>query len=535
MSSDPAPRQKSIDLAKLTLEQKLDVGLQLSKQNQGEAALTCFRAALNQEPENAKVLFLLGRELIRANRFKDAEYRLLQCQQLDSENAQVGKLLGPLLRRRGAEKELLALMKSSHETWPKDRWYAKELARCYFNEEQLEEAEELFEELLKDPEDTAEQTELLFNLGVVKRIQGYIDEALVHFEELLAIEPNNSNAFKQICLCKKLSEEEKPLLERMEELVQSNIPDSERMHLYFTLGKVRDQFGDYDEAFAHYRRGNSLSGSEYIYFAQNNDSMVEDIIGHFQEETFRKYAGAGLDDERPLFILGMPRSGTTLTEQILSAHPAVFAGGERREMPQIERYLAARLKDPFPTCMGKITRELITSRAEYYRDRWIPEDPTITRVTDKLPVNFRLIGLASLMFPKARVIHCQRHPYDVCLSIYFQNFVGHHPYAHRLEDIAHYYLGYEKYMAHWRKALPLPLLEVTYEQTVADPEQEIPRIIDFAGLPWDDACLEPHKKKRQVRTASSLQVRQPIYKSSTARWQRYEKYIEPLRRVLGDR
>ncbi len=233
----------------------------------------------------------------------------------------------------------------------------------------------------------------------------------------------------------------------------------------------------------------------------------------------------------PVFIVGMPRSGTTLVEQIISAHPAAYGAGELPDIIGLVRALPGFLRnnrEPYPECVGELNENAEFALSERYLEkiRLSPGDPE--RVTDKMPHNFLHVGLIALLFPNARIIHCTRNPVDTCLSCYFQDFMGRHTYAYNLEDLGYYYGEYRRLMAHWREVLPMQFMDVNYEELTANAEANSRRIIEHVGLPWDERCLEFYKTGRNVATASYDQVRQPIYRKSVERWRNYEQHISPL-------
>jgi len=302
--------------------------------------------------------------------------------------------------------------------------------------------------------------------------------------------------------------------------------------IHFALGKLLDAVGDYDKAFKHYHQGNELipyNGDDTEYTIE-----FEKIIQTFDWNFMIKAPRATFQTERPVFIVGMPRSGTTLTEQILASHPNVFGAGELIYIHDLATSLSTQLGTelPFPESMNKLTTGILDTVANTYLDRLHELDPNAARVTDKMPQNFIFLGFISLLFPSARVIHCKRDPRDTCLSNYFQHSTIHQ-YASRLQSLGTYYRQYEKLMQHWRSLLEIPILEVNYENLVANLEQESHKLIEFVGLEWDKNCLEFHKTRRYVATPSYDQVRQPIYKQSVGRWRNYERHIGPLLQALG--
>jgi hypothetical protein len=241
----------------------------------------------------------------------------------------------------------------------------------------------------------------------------------------------------------------------------------------------------------------------------------------------------------PIFIFGMHRSGTTLVEQILASYPNVYGKGELQFFNQLDQNLPSILKvdELYPECSNFIDDQAAYDIAELYIKKLretvgLPKD--YTRITDKNPFNFHYLGLISLLFPKARFIHCQRHPLDTCISIYFHNFATGNQFAYDLSDLGRYYREYLRLMAHWRKVLPIKIFELKYENIVQQQEEVSRQLVKFCGLEWDPACLDFYKNGRPVFTASSWQVRRPIYKTSCDRWQHYDQFLGPLKKLLAD-
>ena len=224
----------------------------------------------------------------------------------------------------------------------------------------------------------------------------------------------------------------------------------------------------------------------------------------------------------------MPRSGTSLVEQVLSSHPDCYGAGELLTLSQIAMEMGHRLGGRWPTALANLTPEVANEFSGRYLDHINTLAPDAKRVVDKLPHNFKYIGLMSVLFPGARVIHCIRNPLDVCVSNYGTQLSPIHTWRPRLETLAHAYNQYRSVMEHWRSEATIPILDVVYEDTIADVEKQARRIVDFVGLPWDEQCLKFYEHSRAVRTASTDQVRQPIYQSSKERWRRYEKHLGPL-------
>ena len=239
---------------------------------------------------------------------------------------------------------------------------------------------------------------------------------------------------------------------------------------------------------------------------------------------------------RPVFIVGMPRSGTSLTEQILASHPEVFGAGELNDINESIAKLPAMIRNnnTYPGCIKDLNQEIADKLAQEYLTRLDSFSTEKKRITDKMPHNFVNLGLISLLFPEARIIHCLRDPRDTCLSLYFQDFGWIHPYATRLENLGNYYVQYKRLMKHWTSVLDTPILTIQYEDIISDQEHISRELVNFCGLDWHDDCLQFYASTRTVATASYDQVRQPIYKKSIGRWKNYEKHLDPLTMALGE-
>ena len=261
---------------------------------------------------------------------------------------------------------------------------------------------------------------------------------------------------------------------------------------------------------------------------------MSSLMAAFSGAFFERAAGLGSGSDRPVFIVGMPRSGTTLVEQIISSHPRAAGAGELPDIPWLIQRLPAELGSGagYPGCVEALDRESVQRLAGSYLDRLGLVSATTDRVTDKLPMNYMHLGLIAVLFPNAVIVHCKRDPMDTCLSCYFQNFSRDLGFCFDLEDLGFYYRHYETLMAFWAEVLPLCIHDVAYEDLVKNPEDVSRGLIEACGLEWDPRCLSPHKNRRPVKTASSWQVRQPLYKTSVARWKRYEKHLGPLKSSL---
>ncbi len=317
-------------------------------------------------------------------------------------------------------------------------------------------------------------------------------------------------------------------------LRRADNPSAELQQLYFCLGKAYESLADYDRSFEHYYRANEIISFDYR--PEEFTRKIDNIISAYSARFMASAPRARVCSDRPVFVVGMPRSGTSLVEQILASHPQVYGAGELLDIQNIVDDLPLRIgADPSGAdWVNLLNSEILDSCAQRYLDRLAGFSKDARRVTDKLPHNFMHLGPIELIFPTARIIHCDRDPLDTCLSCYFQEFGGKHTYTTKLPWLGHHYREYTRLMAHWRSLVTLPMLEVQYEDLIAEPDHWIRKIVEFCGLEWDDRCLRFYELERPVRTLSYDQVRRPMYKTSAGRWSRYEKHLGPLLKALED-
>ncbi len=374
------------------------------------------------------------------------------------------------------------------------------------------------------------------NLGVAYTEVGEIEKALECYGRAVRLEPELAAAYLNISRAKKFTASDKPEIERIEAMAgRGGLPDEVRANFHGALGKMYEDCGEYDKAFPHYLESNRFMRKRHRFDRDNFLKWAGQFRTAFNEQFFTSVKGFGDPSRRMVFIVGMPRSGTTLVEQILSSHPDVYGADELTKVAELAETLPERLgvRGRYPNCVASLDAETAAALANEYLSYVDSLAGPESLVTDKMPTNFYHLGLISAMLPHARVIHCQRDAMDVCFSNFVQIFGEAHYYSYDLSDTAAYYREYEKMMAHWRAVLPLPMLDVSYETLVENQEAESRRLVEFLGLPWDDRCLQFHRTERSVRTASNWQVRQPIYKTSAQRWKRFESHLQALKTDLG--
>jgi tetratricopeptide (TPR) repeat protein len=379
------------------------------------------------------------------------------------------------------------------------------------------------------------------NLGNILEELGSFDEARDCFRAALRCDPDHAPAYGLLAttLRGKLPEEDLAAMCRL--LARPHLAPGKRMALHFGLAQVRDARGEYREAAEHLRQGNGLCRELWqkqgkAYDPDAHTRFVDGLVAGFTPEFFARVRGFGLETERPVFIVGLPRSGTTLTEQILASHSQVHGAGElnylRETFEALPRALGAVAGAAPLDYLGRLDPMTVRQLAGWHLTRLAELNVEAARVADKMPENYLYLGLIAALFPRAKVIHCRRDLRDVAVSCWMTNF-RHLRWAADSDHIVHRFREYRRLMDHWQRVLPLPVLEVDYEDTVADLEGVARRLVDWIGLAWEPACLAFHETRRPVRTASVTQVRQPLYTRSVARWKHYENDLQPLFAALG--
>ena len=362
---------------------------------------------------------------------------------------------------------------------------------------------------------------------------GRFDQAKAVFSRILLLDSRNVEALCGIAGTYKAKPDD-PLIESLEKLLRDpTLRDDERATLHHAYGKICNDIGRFDDAFAHYTRGKQLKKLKFhmeLHHATYAASMKIFTRAFFAERT-----DFGVQDKRPVFIVGMPRSGTTLTEQILASHPAIAGLGELPYLRKIASGLSFGSADPldFTRKVAGLSAADVVGLANAYCDACARTSKQAMRMVDKSPHNYELLGLIGLMFPHAKIIHCRRSALDNCVAVYMQNFNESHSYNGDLATLGAYYREYQGLMSHWQSVFPLKILDVDYENTVTDLEAEARKLIRHLDVDWDDSCLRYYEQDRQVTTPSRWQVRQPIYDSSVGRWKNYEKFLEPLKAALA--
>lgn len=495
-------------------------------------AESCYRTLVAIEPRSFQHHCYLGLSLVMQNRLAEAVAPFETLLQLRPDFAEGHMHMGCLLRDLGNYDLAIKHLRQALQLSPALFDAAVFLANILVHRGLLSEASKLYDQVLAKMSGHPEA--IAGKVSVLEK-QDRHDAAWECLTAAMAAHPVTPNlAIIHAKLAPKHGHADRARSLLHELLSRATWAPSQIQEMHFALGALDDRTGDYDSAFAHFRAANDLSPHAFDLAAKIRKAR----------SAVELFAHAGLPaadtppagTPTPIFIVGMPRSGTSLVEQILACHPDVTAAGELETMDYIEHFasrLAGRPGD-YPECLRGASAADMTNLAKPYVEAITALAGGARFVTDKLPANYERLGLIEKLFPDARIIHTSRHPFDTCLSCYFQNFSNTHTYSSSLRLLGEVYRLYRWQMARWREILPLRILDVDYEVLVSDTERSVRGLLEFCDLTWDPRCLEFHKSKRYVNTASYDQVRQPIYRSSVGRWKHYESHLGELTDALSE-
>ncbi|MBW8368537.1 MAG: sulfotransferase [Arenimonas sp.] len=512
-----------------------ELGCLLAHQGQPLPALDYFRRTIDLQPAFADGWYFLGITLARLNRDEEALLPLRRAMALAPGQPRQLESLAQVEFRAGFPddalplwQELLRLRPGHDETLLK---LGETLGRLGHNLQ----ARQLYVDALEQRPGSAD---LWMALAQCEEDIGDRDAAASAYERALALRPDWAFPLSGVLGLLRGKAPEPRVAQAKALQARADLPDPDRALIGYELGKVLDGRGEYAAAMASWDDANAARRrmiGEFDLPAQQQ--RVAQTMAVFDRPLFEQASG-GSPDERPVFVVGMPRSGTTLTEQIIGSHAQAHGCGELPDMSLIAHNLPAR--DGSPQQWPNVIRDLHPGALEQAIQRYLTASTRhapagALRLVDKAPMNFHLLGLVALMFPRARVVWCRRDPRDIAVSIYGENFSLSERFATRLEGIGHSINLQNQLMRHWQKVLPLPILELDYEQLVSDIEPQARRLLEFTGLPWDPDCLRFHQSERGVQTPSRWQVRQPVHTRSVGRWKNYAFAMAPLMDVLEPR
>lgn len=525
--------RRAISLNPNDIISHFQLGVLLGDREQHDAAIPHFDAVLRGDTRNGQALYNRGKALLAVGQFMDAESDFAQAAAVLPEDYRVfagwGAALHQLERYEAAEeKYLTALEKGPTNKAAADLFVS--LGDTYVEGGLFAKASEQYENVRgRDPGNADAAAGLA---AVYERERDYqrSHELIRPFLEEDPPKVPVAIAFAKVAPRFGRSDQ---AIERLQAaLAQDSLRPHQRRRLHFALGKLRDSAGDYGAAFKDYRTANELYGGPHnpSAHAKVTDQKIE-ALDHAEAARLRLPKAPS---NRPVFILGMPRSGTSLVEQILASHPSVSGGGELVALPNIIRELPGQLgtATDYRSLIDRIDTGTVERASHIYLDALKAVDPAAERVTDKMPHNFEHLWMIAAAFPGTPIIHCTRHPMDTCLSCYFQDFGGRQAYSRDLTHLGLHYADYRRLMGHWLNTLDLNILEVPYEDMVGDTEALSRNIVAFCGLEWDSACLKFYENRRFVATASYDQVRRPVYSQSVGRYRHYEPYIGDLKNTL---
>lgn len=491
------------------------------KINEAEALL---KQVLLSDAKNAEALHGMG-EIARArNQFEQAENYFLQAISNNPAMAKSHNHLGLINHRKGLlepaiehYKKAIAIDANNAESW-------KNLAQSQLLHGNTQEAlESVNRAIILNPDDINAVTT---KAGIYEKT----GEAKIAYETIKPLLDKNvlhtglAAIYTSICQKLDICEDAIKYLERLTN--QPGVPASALESVNYVAGKLFDKLGDFDRAFSHYEAANKARSRRFrpAEYTAVMDAIKRVFDWGFISATPKSSTNNNI---RPIFIIGMPRSGTSLVEQILDSHPAITGAGELTDIETISVELANSINPDrgFPFSYRDITPEFIDHYAKRYLDKLSGLSSGARYVTDKMPQNFVHLGLISILFPDAKIVHCVRNPMDTCLSIYFQNFNESHEYATHLDDIVYYYKEYRRLMDHWKSVLQLPIHDIHYEDLVSSPKECIEQLLSYLGVNWDDNCLMFHTSSRHVATASYDQVKHSIYSTSLDRWKNYQDHV----------
>ncbi|MGA2343962.1 MAG: tetratricopeptide repeat protein, partial [Steroidobacteraceae bacterium] len=502
-----------------------NLGLILAAQGRHEEATAGFRQALELNARYVEALNNLGNVLRDTGELREAASLYRRAIELDPARAETHCNLGNALLEARRIEEAVVSYHRAVAVDPRSALAHVSLATALRLQARWSDAESSCRAALALEPANAEALSLL---GELRADQGRFSEAEELFRRAIAADSDFPFAFCSIAAHRRMSAADAAWLDGAQSLLAKRPPLRNAVNLHFALGKYFDDVERYDEAFAHYLQAHELAKRYgWKYDADKQARRVDRLISIFDAQFVRAAAARGSPSELPVFVIGMPRSGTSLAEQILASHPAVFGAGE------VVFWDAAFSAKEAAGLEGEAGARGLSSMAGDYLEHIRTLSGGAVRVVDKNPANFLHAGLIQAALPDARIIHMRRHPLDTCLSIYFQNFFNMGAYANDLDDLADYYAQYLRITAHWRATLPpTRLLEVPYEGLIENQEGWTRRMLDFIGVPWNPRCLDFHETDRVVITASKWQVRQKIHGRSAGRFRNYERFLGPLRKLV---
>ena len=496
-------------------------------------AETLCRNFLKANPRHVEAMRLLAEIGMRFNVTDDAEILLENARAFEPDNIQVRLDYIQVLRKRQKFAAALEQARELHDLDPGNPVFLSHYAIEAMQTGDFETALCAFDKVLeKLPGDPATLT----SRGHALKTAGESEKAIASYKAAIASQPDHADAWYALANLKtyRFSDDELTAMQAQEG--RTALSHAQRIHLNFALGKAHEDRKDYESAFEAYARGNELKRRQTRYTSEQMEEELEAQKALCTPELFARQSGKGHDDPAPIFIVGLPRAGSTLLEQILASHSQVDGTLELPNILSAAHSLRGRDRSDrtrYPRVLAELEGEELAAMGRRYIEETAIHRKGAAFFTDKMPNNFRHIALIKLILPNAKIIDARRHPMACCFSGFKQLFAEGQEFTYGLEQIGRYYRAYVELMDHWDAVLPGEVLRVIHEDVVDDIEGQVRRILDFCGLPFEQACVDFHKTRREVRTASSEQVRQPLYRSGLEQWKAFEPFLDPLKSALG--
>ena len=492
------------------------------------------RAFLQKNPTHVEGMRLLADIGVRLSVLEDAEFLLESALELEPENIQVRLDYIEVLRKRQKFENALREAQRLHAQEPDNPLFQSHLAVESMQVGDYETAIGLFDSVLeKAPNDPATLT----SKGHALKTYGRQDEAIAVYRTAVRVHPSHGDAYYALANLKTYRFTDEEVAAMSQEVSRPGTPLRQAIHFYFALGKAFEDRRDFDRSFEHYREGNELKRRQTRYRGAQMDAEFEAQKAVCTPALFERQSGKGFGAPDPIFVVGLPRAGSTLIEQILASHSAIDGTLELPNILSLAHRLRSRgpiaAQSAYPQILAELTETQMRDFGREYIEQTRIHRQGAPYFVDKMPNNFRHIGLIHLILPNAKIIDARREPMACCFSGFKQLFAEGQEFTYGLDEIGRYYRGYVDLMAHWDAVLPGKVLRVQYEDVLDNLEAQVRRILDYCGLPFEEACVEFHRTKRSVRTASSEQVRQPLYTSSVDEWRNYESHLGPLKDALG--
>jgi tetratricopeptide (TPR) repeat protein len=497
------------------------------------AAEAILRPYLHDRPTDVAAIRMMAELAGRLGRYADAEKLLRRALELAPNFSAARANLATALYRQNRPAEALEALDRLLEEGEDEGGHHNLRAAALGRLGSYEEAIQIYEQVLARMPD---QPKVWMSYGHVLKTVGRTDDGVAAYRRAIAVAPTLGEAWWSLANLKTVKLDGDDIAQIEAALERRDLARPDRFHLHFALGKALDDAGDAERAFSHFAAGNRLRRLGLGYEADETSRGVERSRAFFTRALFAARAGQGCFAPDPIFILGMPRAGSTLVEQILASHSLVEGTTELPDIPLIARRLSgardsARL---YPEGLAELEPEALRALGEEYLERArIQRRTGRPYFVDKMPNNWAHVGLIHLILPSARIIDARRHPLDCCFSNFRQHYARGQAFSYSLEDMGRYYADYVSLMAHFDAVLPGRVHRVVHERLLEEPEAEIRRLLDHLGLDFDPACLAFHETRRAVRTASSEQVRRPINRDGVDQWRRYEAWLGPLKQALG--